>query len=148
MRPPHYLGLCQCECDLPDIWDICCWGSFPYHEGRGRRTGLLLSLVHLHLLPLGFLLLRELQAGVTISVNFTLLHENRGPAEHGWGGVLSSSSVCLPPSAEPCSPPAVTSPAVTMQRMPTLSTAQEQKYFADVTRQPKLSILVTKPCPI
>jgi hypothetical protein len=56
--------------------------------------------------------------------------------------VLRSGGVWLPPSAEPCSPPAATSPAA-MHRMPILSTAQEQEYFVDVTRQPEQSILAT-----
>jgi hypothetical protein len=48
--------------------DICCWGGFPHHEGRGRRAGLLWILVPLWLLLLGFLFLHELQKGTTHAV--------------------------------------------------------------------------------
>jgi hypothetical protein len=44
-------------CELPDIYG---WGSFSHHE-RGRRTGLLLlTMLPLHLLLLGLLLLCKL----------------------------------------------------------------------------------------
>lgn len=57
--------------------------------------------------------------------------------------MLSSSSLGLPPSAEPCSPPAVTSPVVTMRTQHSIGAG----IFRGCNKAIKVVNTCNKPCP-
>lgn len=122
----------RCECNLLSTWHLLL-GQLPLTWRTWKTNWSAVEFGPVALAAAGLSASPRAACRSNAFCKFDLVHEKTEGQLSMDEATLSCSSVCLPPSAEPCSPPAVTSPAVTMHR----STAQEQRYFVDVTRQPK-----------
>jgi hypothetical protein len=81
---------------------------------------------------------------------FNLLHEKTEgqlSIDEATCWVAAASAVCLPPSAEPCSPPAVTSPAVTMAAHANTQHSARAGIFCGCNKATKVVNTCNKPCP-